>query len=129
MKNSLPAGHPRQASSSTHDVVLKLGERGYIDVPSTNDSTSLDAHAARKRISRLLREGRITYSHHAREEMEKDDLTEVDVTNVLRGGHITEPAENEKGTWRYRVHTHIIWVVVAFREETELVIVTAWRKR
>ena len=49
--------------------------------------------------------------------------------NVLRGGHITEPAENEKGTWRYRVHTNTIWVVVAFRGETELVVVTVWRKR
>lgn len=92
-------------------------------------STALDAHAARKRISRLLRGGRVTYSRHAREEMEKDKLTEVDVTNVLRGGHLTEPAENERGTWRYRVHTNIICVVVAFREEPELVIVTAWRKR
>lgn len=96
---------------------------------STDDSTALDPNAARKRISRLLREGRITYSRHAREEMEKDNLTEVDVTNVLRGGHLTEPAENEKGTWRYRVHTNIICVVVTFREEPELVIVTAWRKR
>jgi hypothetical protein len=96
---------------------------------STDDSTAFDLNAARKRISRLLRGGRLTYSRHAREEMKKDELTEVDVTNVLRGGHLTEPAENEKGTWRYRVHTNIIWVVVAFREETELVIVTVWRKR
>ncbi|REG31164.1 uncharacterized protein DUF4258 [Archangium gephyra] len=92
-------------------------------------SKPLDANAARKRISLLLRSGQLTYTRHSREEMEKDDLTEVDVTNVLRGGHITEPAENEKGTWRYRVHTNTIWVVVAFRGETELVVVTVWRKR
>ncbi|KFA91583.1 hypothetical protein Q664_20995 [Archangium violaceum Cb vi76] len=84
----------------------------------------MDANAARKRISLLLRNGQLTYTRHS-----KDDLTEVDVTNVLRGGHITEPAENEKGTWRYRVHTNTIWVVVAFRGETELVVVTVWRKR
>ncbi|WP_152622233.1 DUF4258 domain-containing protein [Archangium violaceum] len=92
---------------------------------STQDpSKQLDANAARKRISLLLRNGQLTYTRHS-----KDDLTEVDVTNVLRGGHITEPAENEKGTWRYRVHTNTIWVVVAFRGETELVVVTVWRKR
>ena len=40
-----------------------------------------------------------------------------------------EPAEWEHGSWRYRVHTQRIWVVVAFRSETRLVIVTAWRTR
>ena len=65
---------------------------------STPDAAkALDANGARKRISLLLRSGQLTYTRHSREEMEKDDLTEVDVTNVLRGGHITEPAENEKG--------------------------------
>lgn len=97
---------------------------------STVDAKPLDANAARKRIVHILKsEGRLTYSSHARSEMAKDDLTELDVTSVLRGGRITEPAEQEKGTWRYRVHTHTIWVVVAFRSETELVVVTVWRKR
>jgi len=99
-------------------------------VTSTVDDKPLDANAARKRIARILKsEGRVTYSRHARAEMAKDDLTELEVTNVLRGGRITEPAEQEKGTWRYRVHTNTLWVVVAFRSETELVVVTVWRKR
>lgn len=91
----------------------------------------LAANAARKLIGEILRSpaGRVTYSRHAREEMKKDDLTEVDVVNVLRGGRITEPAEEQDGTWRYRVHTEKIWVVVAFRSATELVVVTVWRKR
>jgi hypothetical protein len=109
---------------------LQLGERGYIDVKSIQEpSKPLEGNAARKLISLLLRSGQLTYTRHCREEMEKDDLTEVDVTNVLRGGHITEPAEKEKGTWRYRVHTNTIWVVVAFRSDVELVVVTVWRKR
>lgn len=103
---------------------------GYIDVTSTSEGgKALDANAARKRISAILKGGRFTLSRHAREEMAKDNLTEVDVVNVLRGGHITEPAEEVGGTWRYRVHTNTIWAVVAFRGETELVVVTAWRKR
>jgi hypothetical protein len=57
----------------------------------------------------------------------KDGLTRVDVVNVLRGG-VVKPGEYERGSWRYRIHTIRIWVVVAFNSGTELVIVTAWRK-
>jgi hypothetical protein len=97
---------------------------------STGDvGKALVANAARKRISAILRGGRVSYSRHAREEMEKDDLTEVDVTNVLRGGRITEPAELGAVDWTYRVHTRLLCVVVAFRDDTELVVVTAWRKK
>jgi hypothetical protein len=55
-----------------------------------------------------------------------DDLTTVDCENVLRGG-VVRPAEHEHGTWRYRVETRKITVVIAFRSERELVVVTAWR--
>ena len=50
----------------------------------------------------------------------------VDAINVLRGG-IVEPGEFENGSWRYRVRTQRMYVVVAFRSETELRVVTAWR--
>lgn len=55
-----------------------------------------------------------------------DDLTTVDCENVLRGG-VVRPGEYEHGTWRYRVETSRVTVVVAFRSESEIVIVTAWR--
>jgi hypothetical protein len=55
-----------------------------------------------------------------------DDLTTVDCENVLRGG-VVRPGEYEHGNWRYRVETSKITVVVAFRSEQELVVVTAWR--
>jgi len=55
-----------------------------------------------------------------------DDLTTVDCENVLRGG-VVRPGELEHGTWRYRVETSRITVVIAFRSVQELVIVTAWR--
>jgi hypothetical protein len=50
----------------------------------------------------------------------------VDCTTVLRGG-VVEPGELERGSWRYRVKTNTMCVVVAFRSEMELVVVTAWR--
>ena len=59
-------------------------------------------------------------------EMAKNDLTTIDVTNMLRGG-VVDAAEFENGSWRYRVRTSKMAVVVAFRSESELRVVTAWR--
>jgi hypothetical protein len=60
--------------------------------------------------------------------MAKDRLSMVDVDNTLRGGWV-EPAEYENGSWRYRVCTARIVVVVAFDSDDALTVVTAWRVR
>jgi hypothetical protein len=86
----------------------------------------LDPTRARHLIRNIIAAGEVRFSGHALKEMAKDDLTTVDCTNVLRGG-VVEPPEWEHGTWRYRVRTNRIYVVVAFRSETQLVVVTAWR--
>lgn len=52
------------------------------------------------------------------------DLSE----NILRAG-VVQPPDFEKGTWRYRVQTNRMAVVVAFRSSQELVVVTAWREK
>ena len=83
---------------------------------------------ARRLIRAILAAGEVVSSKHAADETAKDDLTLVDCINVLRGG-IVEPAEWERGTWRYRVHARRISVVVAFRSEPRLVVVTAWRSK
>ena len=82
--------------------------------------------AAKQLIREILRAGRFIYSRHANEELLADCLTTVDCENVLRGG-VVRPGELEHGSWRYRVETSRITVVVAFRSEHELVVVTAWR--
>ena len=82
--------------------------------------------AARKLIRHILQAGHFTYTKHSKDEMLADDLTTVDCENVLRGG-VVRPGEYERGTWRYRVETSRVTVVVAFRSATELVVVTAWR--
>jgi hypothetical protein len=89
---------------------------------------ALATDAAKKLIRQILEAGTVTPSQHALDEMAKDDLTLVDCVNVLRGG-VVEPPELERGSWRYRVRTARISVVVAFRSEQELRIVTAWRIR
>jgi hypothetical protein len=86
----------------------------------------LAPEAAKRLICDILKSGRFIYSKHAKDEMLDDDLTTVDCENVLSGG-VVRPGEYEHGTWRYRVDTSKITVVVAFRSEQELVVVTAWR--
>jgi len=86
----------------------------------------LATEAVKRLIRDVLKGGRFIYSKHAKDEMLADDLTTVDCENVLRGG-VVRPGEYEHGTWRYRVETSKITVVVAFRSERELVVVTAWR--
>ena len=102
----------------------------------------LKATDARKLIRRLIDEGRFVppgARSHAREEMQKDGLTDVDAVNVLRAGVVRE-AEFENGSWRHRVETQRMVFVVTFDpepeqmpedddlvEELELVVVTGWR--
>jgi hypothetical protein len=77
-------------------------------------------------IRSILASGDVRFSGHARDEMAADGLTAVDCINVLRGGVVQEP-ELERGTWRYRITTQRIAVVVVFRSESVLVVVTSWR--
>lgn len=81
---------------------------------------------ARALIRVLLGAGQISFSKHSEDEMRQDRLTRDDVINMLRGGTV-DPAEYEFGSWRYRVRTARMAVVVAFRSESELRVVTAWR--
>ena len=81
---------------------------------------------AKRLIREILASGDVRFSRHATEEMASDDLEALDCINVLRGGFV-EPAEFENGSWRYRVLAQRMAVVVAFRSERALVVVTAWR--
>lgn len=81
---------------------------------------------AKQRIREILTRGDYAFAAHAREEMSADDLSVVDCVNVLRVG-VVRPAEWEFGSWRYRVETARITVVIAFRSEQYFVVVTSWR--
>jgi len=86
----------------------------------------LDPVEAKRLIREILDTGEFRFSQHAETEMTARDLDMVDCVNVLRGG-VVDPAEWENGSWRYRVRTARICVVIAFRSATALVVVTAWR--
>ena len=79
-------------------------------------------------IREILLTREFTVSKHCIEEMEADNLTILDCQDALRAGTV-RPPDFEKGTWRYRVETNRIMVVIAFRSRTEFVLVTAWRKK
>lgn len=82
----------------------------------------------KKLILSILKDGSISFAEpHAIECLEKHGMSTLDCLNVLRGGFVEE-AEHENGEWRYRIHTGKMTVVVRFEDETELMIVTAWRK-
>jgi hypothetical protein len=75
----------------------------------------------------ILENGKVDISPHAWTEMQADGITIQDVFQVLRGG-IVEPAESQRGTWRYRVRQGRRFVVVSFNSEVWSVVVTVWRK-
>ncbi len=77
-------------------------------------------------IKGIVRLGAFAIGRHALEEMANDDLKTVDVVSTLRGGWV-EGYDFTNGTYRYRVCTQRVFVVVAFRSEREISVVPAWR--
>lgn len=76
----------------------------------------------------IVETGVVVVSPHASKEMAKDELETTDCINLLRAGSY-DPPEYINGEWRYRIHTTRICIVIAFVSETELRLVTAWRKK
>jgi hypothetical protein len=85
-----------------------------------------DPHEARRLIRAALTKGAVSFCRPARDAMEEDEVTAVEVTGALRAGVVHE-AEHEGGDWRYHIRTPRTTVVVAFRSESEVVVVTVWR--
>ena len=93
-----------------------------------SEGLNVSASEARKLLRDILVSGVLHFSDHAKRQMTKDRLTTPDAVNVLRAG-IVEPSEFENGSWRHRVKTNSICVVVTLGSETEATVVTAWRIR
>jgi len=88
----------------------------------------LSPTVAKRLIREGLGSGEVRFTRHALEEMKKDGLEEIDCVNVLRGGAVG-PGELANGSWRYPVRTPRVTVIVAFRSEAKLAVVTAWREK
>lgn len=81
---------------------------------------------ARALVRSILETGQVTFSSHALQEMAKDHIAQAEAVAVLRGG-VIEPAEFQRGSWRYRIRAADTYVVVTFRSETRILVVTSWR--
>ena len=81
---------------------------------------------ARRLLRAILASGEVGFTSHALDEMEQDGISQAEAISVLRSGTV-EPAEFERGSWRYRVRAHRTYVVAAFRSESAAIVVTAWR--
>jgi hypothetical protein len=83
--------------------------------------------AGAKQLLRVIpASGEVVFTSHALNEMEQDGISQADAIGVLRSG-VVEPAELERGSWRYRVRARSSYVVAAFRSEVTAVVVIAWR--
>ena len=92
----------------------------YIDFMSPSDykTDKLNRNEARKLISKIVNQhqARIRFSHHAIRELGNDNLTTVDALNILKSpdSKIYQDGEFENGSYRYRIETTNIVIVVAF---------------
>lgn len=97
-------------------------------------STKLGRAEARKQVAKIMAQypEAVFFSKHAIQELMADDLTTVDALNVLKSpaSRINQEGEWEKGSFRYRLETTNLMVVIAFQEDGKgLIVVTAWDKR
>lgn len=73
----------------------------------------------------------VMFSNHALEKLKKDNLTLADAWNVLKGtAKIHQEGEFERGSYRYRLETNFLMLVVAFWPDGKgLNVITGWDKR
>lgn len=93
----------------------------------------LNKEQARKLVAKIsnLYPVNIHFSRHALDELKKDNLIISDVLNVIKSpdAKILSEGEWENNSYRYRLETNNIMVVIAFDSSTSFVVVTAWRKK
>jgi hypothetical protein len=93
----------------------------------------MDRSQARKYLSECASKyTKIIFSKHAIAELENDNLILADALNVLKSpdARIFTEGEFERGSYRYRVETSFLMVVISFNETGDtIIVVTAWDKR
>jgi hypothetical protein len=102
--------------------------------PNNYTTDKLNRNEARKRVALVVSKypNNIFFSSHALEELINDGLTTIDVLNILKShqSRICKEGEFEKGSYRYRVETKNLVVVIAFHKAGNgITVVTAWDKR
>ena len=77
----------------------------------------VNRNQARKMVSEIVDNypGSIYFSNHSRKEMAKDDLTLIDIWNVLKSldSRIFDEGELKDNSYRYRLETNYLVVVIS----------------
>jgi hypothetical protein len=89
------------------------------------ESEPLKEADAKKLAKEIVMDGTVYYTPYFLDRMKERGITEAQVHRALRGGWC-DPAEWEKGEWRYRIQNTQIYVVIRFDSETELTCITTW---
>lgn len=102
--------------------------------PNNYRTDKLSRNEARKQIQSIVSKypSNLWFSRHALGELVNDRLTTTDAINVLKSpaSKIYDDGELEKGSYRYRLETNNIVVVVAFSDDgMSITVITAWDKR
>jgi hypothetical protein len=128
-RQSYPGIADRSTAPEPPDVHL---EPNQVDKISRNEYyTAIDTFASsislgfERLIRNCITNGRVNWTDHALQRCSKWGLTTGDCVNALKSGTV-DPAEWEKGTWRYRVRAGRITVVIAFRDMRTLTVITIW---
>lgn len=108
----------------------------YLVVSKKNYRTDrLSKEEARKLISKIVLEGKnnyVIFTTHALNQLEERDLLTTDILNIVKSADskIHDGGEFENGSYRYRLETRTILVVISFHPKGErIIIVTSWRKK
>jgi len=81
-------------------------------------------------VQSILQDGMLAHSESLKGELASNRMTMLDVNNVLRLGTVREEGTFHalSGTYRYKVETDRMCVVVVFGDENEMQVITGWRK-
>lgn len=95
-------------------------------------SHRLQKEEARKLLVRMTKreDADVTITKHAIEELTKDGFSADDAISMLESteARILKEAEYENGSYRYRVETDEMCLIIVFDSERELTVITGWRK-
>ncbi len=85
---------------------------------------------ATKSARKILKFGTVSYTRHAQQRQIERKMNQVDCANVLRwgqcDGHRNDDGEDDDD-YTYRIATNEMTVIVCFRSEEHLAVVTCWR--
>ena len=119
----MPLNHTQASKSERR---LDLDFISCHNVESLLPQEPLTPARAKLLIRRIREAGDIALSGEARKRMQERSVSAIEIDHALRAG-VVDPGEYANGSWRYRVSSHHICVVIAFDSAVELIVVTTWR--